>query len=88
MHSSRMCTYDALPYIGAQGGCLPRGWVFPGGVSAHGCLPRGMYTPIDRITQACENITFLQLLMRMVIKCCSEIWPQFDATITICDINI
>ena len=53
------------------------------GVSAQGDVH-----PIDRITQACENITFLQLLMRMVIKCFSEIWPQFDATITICDINI
>ena len=53
-------------------GCLPRGAVSAhgrgvcpgavsaqGGVSAWGCPPD---SPVDRMTDACENITFPQLL--------------------------
>ena len=58
---------------GRLGGCLPRGvsaqgrvvcpgWgCLPSGVSAWGCLPRGCTPPpMDRMTDACENITFQQ----------------------------
>ena len=40
----------------------------PGGVSPGGYLPKGVYTspPVDRMTDACENITFPQLLLRTV----------------------
>ena len=33
-----------------------------------GCLPGGVHLPppVDRMTDACENITFPQLLLRMV----------------------
>ena len=64
MHSSRLRTVR----------CSGRLW---GGVSARegclgGCLPRGVvlytYPPVDRMTDACENITFPQLLLRTVIK--------------------
>ena len=41
---------------GSARGCLPRG---------RGCLPRAVCLP--RMTDACENITFLQLLLRAVI---------------------
>ena len=59
----------------AQGGSAPGG-VYPGGVSAWGCLPRevsapvhaGIYTPpVNRMTDTCENITFLQLLLQTVM---------------------
>ena len=47
-------------------GCLPREGVVPAsGVSAKGivCLSVGWdtHTPLDRMTDACENITFPQL---------------------------
>ena len=36
-------------------------------VSARGGLPRGVHLPpVDRMTDACENITFPQLLLRTV----------------------
>ena len=61
-------------------GCLPRGGVCPG-KSVQGCLPgggggglprgclprRGVRPPVDRQTQACENIPFPQVLLRTVI---------------------
>ena len=50
--------------VSAQGGCVCRGCV-PGGVCAGGCLPQCMvgytHTPVDRMTDACENITLPQL---------------------------
>ena len=39
------------------GGCLPRGYL-PKGMSAWGAIHP---TPVDRMTDACENITLLQL---------------------------
>ena len=58
MHSSRMRTVRCS---GRRGG-------LPGGVSAWGgCLPgRCTPPPVDRMTDACENITFSQLLSRTV----------------------
>ena len=54
------------------------------GVSAKGGLQQCMlgYTPtVNRITDACENITFLQLLLRTVkIK----FFPQVMDTILLC----
>ena len=66
----------------AQGGCLPRGRGYaqgggvcpgglPGGVFAWGCLPDPPPRPVDKITDACENITFPHLLLRTVIIRCS-----------------
>ena len=58
----------------AQGGLL--NGVSTRGVSAWGCLPRevstpvhaGIHTPpVNRMTDACENITFLQLLLWTVM---------------------
>ena len=31
-----------------------------------GCLPRGVSDPVDKMTDACENITFPQLLLQKV----------------------
>ena len=65
------------------GGCLPRGCFDWGVLAGGGCLPAkegvhlicpvggvsGRHTPIwtEFLTHACENITFLQLRLRMVI---------------------
>ena len=55
-----------LPGVGCLlgwGGCLPDGGCLPG----HGVLPgQGVHLPVDRMTDACENITFPQLLLRTV----------------------
>ena len=53
-----------------RGGCVRegvcvRGDGCPGGVCVGG---GGCFTPVDRMTDACENITFPQLLLRTVIK--------------------
>ena len=54
---------------GRGAGCLPRGCLHRG-VSAQGfvcpdeCLPR--HLTVNRITDRCKKITFLQLLLRMV----------------------
>ena len=66
-----------LPGVSVQGGgvclprgCLPSGGCLPGGCLPWGCLPRGMPAPVhagihtslvDRMTDACENITLSQL---------------------------
>ena len=51
------------------GGCLPGGGVgLPGGVCPGGCL-----TPVDRMTDVSENITFPQLLLRTVTRYRSSI---------------
>ena len=59
----------------------------PGGVSAQGGLPKGVCLsrvvclpgggcspPMDRMTDACENITFSQLLLRTVKTRCVFVW--------------
>ena len=48
--------------MSAQGGVYPQG-VSAGGVSAgqRGVCPGGGVPPVDRMTDACENITLLQL---------------------------
>ena len=54
---------------GASGVCM--GGVCLGGcpVSAWGVSARGVvHLPLDRMTDACENITFRKLLLRTVIK--------------------
>ena len=62
MHSSRMRTDRALtvfPYLGGGGVFLLGGRYLPpgkGSVSWGGCLLR--QTPVNRMTHACENITF------------------------------
>ena len=73
MHSSRMRAVCCSGRFGEGAG-----GVCPGGVSAGGVCPgegvcllggRGCTPPpVDRITDACENITFQQLLLRMVIR--------------------
>ena len=59
------------------GGCLPGGCLTREGVSAHGgggclpregCLPQCMLGYTKFLTHTCENITFLQLCLRMVVK--------------------
>ena len=50
-------------------GCVPSTAVAVsggGGSLPGGCLPGGGGLPVDRITDVCENITFTQLLLRMV----------------------
>ena len=45
------------------------GWgVCSGGDLLRGCVCPGGYTPVDRMTDACENITFPQLLLWTVKK--------------------
>ena len=56
--------------MSAQGGCLARGClargsVCPGEVCAQGGVH--LHPPVDRMTDACENITFAQLLLWTVI---------------------
>ena len=70
MPSSRMGTVHCSCHLGegvCQGlsarGCLP-GW--GGGGFWPGSLPGGVYPPVDRMTDARENITFPELLLRMV----------------------
>ena len=46
--------------VSAQGGYLPKEGCLPRGVSARGCLPDNPPN-VNRITDACENITLLQL---------------------------
>ena len=76
MHSCRMRTVRSssrLPGDVCLGVCLPRGCVCPEDMSAWGvcicprglCLPRGegcfcRHPPVDRMTDACENITLPQ----------------------------
>ena len=52
--------------VSAQG-CLPEG-VCPVGCLPRGCVPRGMYTFQRGQTDTYKDITFLQLLLRMVMK--------------------
>ena len=69
MHSSRMrtgrCSAHHFPACTGQGGVsaqgvyLPRGCPCPGGSATH--LP-----PVNRITDACKNMTILQLHLRAV----------------------
>ena len=59
---------------------MPKGGVFLGGICLGGCLPSGVSAwrrclsegipPLwtEFLTHACENITFLQVLLRMVIR--------------------
>ena len=57
-----VCPGDVCPSGSAQEGegvSAQRGGFCPGG-----CTPPS----VDRMTDACENITFLQLLLRKVIK--------------------
>ena len=66
MHSSRMRTVRCSARLVGVGVC-PRGvsaWGYlPGGSAYEGVSGQGMYTsPVDRMTDACENITFPQLL--------------------------
>ena len=61
-------------------GCLPVGGGLPGG-----CLTlEGVYTspPVDRMTDTCENITFLQLLLRTVkISSCYTLTFKYFVTL-------
>ena len=76
MHAARLLTvcHSILGEVSAQGegvclwGCLPRG-VCPGSVCPGGCRPRGgvHLPPVNRITDRCKNITFLELCLRTVI---------------------
>ena len=62
-----------IPACTGQGGMYPsmhwaggvyRSMHWAGGVSARGCLPEGVSAtppPLDRMTDACENITLPQL---------------------------
>ena len=58
----------------AQGGSAQGGGVCPGGLPG-GCFCLGVSArpprPVDKITDACENITFPYLLLRTVIIRCS-----------------
>ena len=56
--------------VSALEGGLPRGRGFARGVVCPWGVCMGVYTPspVDRMTDACENITFPQLLLRTVIK--------------------
>ena len=69
----------AVAVSGGRGVCPEGGWgvcpggggVCPGGLSGWGgCLARGCTAslPVERMTDACENITFPQLMLQMVIK--------------------
>ena len=48
------------------GGCLPRGYLTGGCLPGGGGwqVPRGRHPSVDKMKDACENITFPQLLLR------------------------
>ena len=77
MHSSMMCTVRCS----GRPRDLP-----PKGVSVYGGLPGGL----DRMTDACENITFPQLLMQMVITSMDgskkNVWPSVITEIDFNDV--
>ena len=67
---------------GRLGGRVSVGGCPPGGVCPGGCLPGGVclggahLPPVDRMSDACENITFPQLLLRTVMNssCTANHW--------------
>ena len=72
IHSRRMRTVRCSDHLlGGEclpggGWCLPRG-ICPGKVSAHGGGVSAR-PPVDRMTDACENITFPELLLQTEIR--------------------
>ena len=77
MHSSRLSTIRCSGRLGGRGdcvcpwrGCLPGGVCVGGGVCLGDVCLGGVHLPfpptLDRMTDACENITFPQLLLRRV----------------------
>ena len=75
MHSSRMCSSDRLgemPEWGCVcqgGGCLPGGVAYLGWVYTIPPRHRGRHPPpwAEFLTHTCENVTFPQQQLRMVI---------------------
>ena len=62
------CVPSAAVAVSEGGGSARGGGVLPRGRGG-GYLPRGCTTPhVDRMTDACENITFSQLLLRTVTR--------------------
>ena len=65
MHSSRIQVEGVFAQRAVCQGCLPGGVFSQGGVCLEEvCLPRGdvwQTPPLNRITDACENITLSQL---------------------------
>ena len=64
MHSSSMRTVRCSSGPGRGGGVCPEGGVCPGGSALGGVHPPPW---TEFVTHACENITFLQLRLQMVI---------------------
>ena len=60
------------------GVCLEEGVSAWGRQPGRGCTP----TPVDRMTDTCENITFPQLLLRMVKTAASAAAPATTTTTT------
>ena len=59
-----VCLGGCLPQgVCLWGVCLPRRW----GVLSESVCSGGVHPLVDRMTDACENITFPQLLLRTVI---------------------
>ena len=77
------CVPSAAVAVGGGAGCLPGG-VCPGDVSAWGGVcPSACWDthppPVNRITDACENITMLRMVIRMnicntILSGCNERW--------------
>ena len=72
-----VCLGQCLPG-GSTSGLSPRGGTCPGG-----CLPR---SPVNRIRDACENITLPQLRCGRQQKCI--LWPTPHPSSVWCDIRV
>ena len=81
------------------GGCLPRGCLLNGGCLPGGCLPEGGCLPIgvyhsmhwgrhplctEFLTHTCQNITFPQLCLKMVITACKQSLGQGNIFRSVC----
>ena len=69
MHSSKMCTVRCSGRLSCHARPSPATYAPPPPCTPLSCMPPfATHAPVDRMTDACENITFPQLLLGTVKK--------------------